>query len=185
MILAQETACNQVAAFAGLWIEITRVEQALARSKFSGHDVPFATKRDVSASNVPLGALGSALAQVCGHGKRHEGCNSFFFGSPISTIIPYTHRKEEHIMRQRQIALSTIGLIAGTRAALGVGLGLLLANRFTPEQRRAAGWALVAIGAITTIPLVAEVLGSAQPTASDSDLEVHRTPLGPYVSTSG
>jgi hypothetical protein len=63
-------------------------------------------------------------------------------------------------MIEREVALPTIGLIAGTRAALGVGIGLLLADRLTPEQRRAAGWALVAIGALTTIPLVVQVLGS-------------------------
>src|SRR5437867_2785824 len=63
------------------------------------------------------------------------------------------------IMRERQINLPTIGLIAGTRVALGIGLGLILADRFSLEQRRAAGWALVAVGALTTIPLVAEVLG--------------------------
>jgi hypothetical protein len=42
-------------------------------------------------------------------------------------------------MRERQVTLPTIALIAGTRAALGVGLGLLLAGRLSPEQRRAAG----------------------------------------------
>jgi hypothetical protein len=38
-------------------------------------------------------------------------------------------------MLERQVSLPTIGLIAGTRVALG----LLLADRFTDEQRRAAG----------------------------------------------
>lgn len=63
-------------------------------------------------------------------------------------------------MIEREVALPTIGLIAGTRAALGVGIGLLLADRLTPEQRRAAGWALVTLGTLTTIPLVAQVLDS-------------------------
>ena len=34
-------------------------------------------------------------------------------------------------MRERQVTFPTIALIAGTRVALGVGLGLLLASRLT------------------------------------------------------
>ena len=62
-------------------------------------------------------------------------------------------------MREISIPLPEIGLIAGTRMALGIGIGLLVADRLSREQRQAAGWALVAIGALTTIPLVADVLG--------------------------
>jgi hypothetical protein len=62
-------------------------------------------------------------------------------------------------MREVHLPLPELGLIAGTRVALGVGVGLLLAGRLSPQQRGAAGWALVAIGALTTIPLVADVLG--------------------------
>ena len=42
-------------------------------------------------------------------------------------------------MRETHVKLPTIGLIAGTRVALGIGIGLLLAERLTPEQRQAAG----------------------------------------------
>ncbi len=48
-------------------------------------------------------------------------------------------------------------LIAGTRAALGVGIGLLVASKFTREQRRAAGMALVGFGGLTTIPLLMDI----------------------------
>jgi hypothetical protein len=61
-------------------------------------------------------------------------------------------------MIERQISLPTVGLIAGTRVALGIGIGLLLADRVTSERREACGWTLLAIGAITTIPLALEVL---------------------------
>jgi hypothetical protein len=44
-------------------------------------------------------------------------------------------------------------LIAGTRVALGIGIGLLLSNRFNKDQRNAAGWALVGVGILTTIPI--------------------------------
>jgi hypothetical protein len=43
--------------------------------------------------------------------------------------------------------------------ALGIGLGLLLADRLPDSQRKAVGWTLLTIGAVITIPLVFEVLG--------------------------
>jgi hypothetical protein len=93
-------------------------------------------------------------------------------------------RTEEAIMRERHVKLPTIGLIAGTRVALGIGIGLLLADQLTPEQRRAAGWTLLALGALTTIPLAMEVLGEGQADGQD-DLRVRRNPVSPYVTASG
>jgi len=60
-------------------------------------------------------------------------------------------------MVTREITLPRLALIAGTRAALGAGAGLLLADRLSPEQRRAAGWTLLAVGVLTTVPLAADV----------------------------
>lgn len=65
-------------------------------------------------------------------------------------------------MHEHRITLPELALIGGTRAALGAGLGLLLANRLNRDQRMAAGWALVAVGALSTIPLAIEVLGKDQ-----------------------
>jgi hypothetical protein len=62
-------------------------------------------------------------------------------------------------MRETRVTLPELALIAGTRAGLGAGLGLLLADRLTNDQRKAVGWTLVLIGAISTIPLAFEVLG--------------------------
>jgi 4-amino-4-deoxy-L-arabinose transferase-like glycosyltransferase len=42
--------------------------------------------------------------------------------------------------------------------ALGAGVALLLADRLSREQRRAVGWSLLAVGALTTIPLAAKVV---------------------------
>ena len=62
-------------------------------------------------------------------------------------------------MRETHLTLPELGLIAGTRGAAGAGLGLLLADRLSHEQRRAVGWTLLLVGALTTIPLAIEVLG--------------------------
>lgn len=57
-----------------------------------------------------------------------------------------------------ELDLPEIGLIAATRGILGAGIGLLLADRLNPDQRKAAGWTLLAVGAVTTVPLVMQVL---------------------------
>ena len=58
-----------------------------------------------------------------------------------------------------EITLPELALVAGTRAMLGAGLGLLLADKLSKRQRRGPGWALFAVGAFSTIPLAARVLG--------------------------
>jgi len=62
-------------------------------------------------------------------------------------------------MRETRITLPELALIAGTRAALGAGLGLLLADRLPDGQRRAVGWTLLLVGAFSTVPLAFEVFG--------------------------
>ena len=62
-------------------------------------------------------------------------------------------------MRQRQLTLAEIMLIAGTRVALGVGIGLLLSGKLGHSERKAAGLALTFVGALTTVPIALNVLG--------------------------
>jgi len=56
-----------------------------------------------------------------------------------------------------------LAFVVVTRAALGVGIGLLLAGRIPVERRQRIGRALVAIGAATTIPAALSVLSSRKP----------------------
>lgn len=63
-------------------------------------------------------------------------------------------------MQKYPVTLSEIAVIAGTRAAAGAGVGLLLADRIDPRHRRAVGWTLVAVGALSTLPLILRVLRS-------------------------
>jgi len=63
-------------------------------------------------------------------------------------------------MKKHDVTIPEIGLIAVTRVMLGAGVGLLLSDKLAPEQRRAVGWTLVAVGVLTTFPLALEVLGS-------------------------
>jgi hypothetical protein len=52
-----------------------------------------------------------------------------------------------------ELRLPELALLAGTRGMLGAGVGLLLADKLRLDQRESIGWTLVAIGALTTIPL--------------------------------
>ena len=64
-------------------------------------------------------------------------------------------------MTRTPLSVPEISLIAGTRAALGAGIALLLADRFkNTDQRRAVGWTLIAVGAITTIPIAIQIIRS-------------------------
>jgi len=62
-------------------------------------------------------------------------------------------------MMERKLTISELMLIAGTRVALGAGIGLLLSTRLNNDQRKAAGFALVLVGGLTTIPLALGVIG--------------------------
>lgn len=62
-------------------------------------------------------------------------------------------------MKERRLTLPEIGLIGGTRGLLGAGVALLLADRLNDDQRKAVGWTLLLVGAISTIPLAINVLG--------------------------
>jgi hypothetical protein len=62
-------------------------------------------------------------------------------------------------VEEHPLTIPEIMLIGGTRVALGAGLALLLTDRLNPEQRRAVGWTLFLVGAVSTVPLALNVLG--------------------------
>jgi hypothetical protein len=66
-------------------------------------------------------------------------------------------------MTSRIVTLPELGIIAGTRVAMGVGIGLLLADHFLPTRKRTIAWTLITVGVLTTIPLAAAVLLSHDP----------------------
>ena len=62
-------------------------------------------------------------------------------------------------MKERNLTIAEIMLIAGTRVALGAGIGLLISSKLSKEQSKAAGLALALVGGLTTIPLALGVIG--------------------------
>jgi hypothetical protein len=72
-------------------------------------------------------------------------------------------------MQERTLTLPEIGLIAATRVALGVGIGLLLGDKLEPDTRKGAACALLLVGALSTIPIVVGIL--TRPDASRDPAE--------------
>jgi hypothetical protein len=70
-------------------------------------------------------------------------------------------------MQKRKLTIAEIILIAGTRVALGAGIGLLLSHKLNDDQRKAAGLALAIVGGLTTIPLALGVLGKESESATE------------------
>ena len=63
-------------------------------------------------------------------------------------------------MKSVFLDLPTFGFIVSTRAALGVGIGLLLSERLPARRRRAIGTTLIAVGAASTVPAAISVFRS-------------------------
>ena len=61
-------------------------------------------------------------------------------------------------MTEKTLSIPEIAQLAGTRVVLGVGIGLILADKLNGPQRRSVGWTLLAIEALSTIPIAANVL---------------------------
>jgi hypothetical protein len=61
-------------------------------------------------------------------------------------------------MKPKRLTVPELALMAGTRVALGIGVGLLIADKIPRDTRRGAACALLLVGALSTIPLVAGIL---------------------------
>jgi hypothetical protein len=83
-------------------------------------------------------------------------------------------------MRETRITMPELALIAGTRGMLGAGLGLLLADHLAEPQRKAVGWTLVLVGALTTVPLVFEVLGNSRSAGRSNQPQFRRVASPAY-----
>jgi len=61
-------------------------------------------------------------------------------------------------MKPVVLTTSSFAFIVATRAALGMGVGLLASTRVSADRRRRVGAALVALGVATTIPAVMQLI---------------------------
>jgi hypothetical protein len=72
--------------------------------------------------------------------------------------LSFEHSSTEVSMKDVILNLPTFGFIVSTRAALGVGIGLLVSERLSAQRRRAIGAMLIAVGAATTVPAAMSVI---------------------------
>jgi hypothetical protein len=76
-------------------------------------------------------------------------------------VLAHRNSNRRIFVRERAVTIPELILIGGTRVALGVGVGLLIGDKLSRDARRGAGWALLVIGALSTIPLAVGVLGKS------------------------
>jgi hypothetical protein len=62
-------------------------------------------------------------------------------------------------MKKLDLTFPQLLFVVGTRAILGLGAGLLLADRLPKTARKPVGLTLAALGILTTIPAAITVLG--------------------------
>jgi hypothetical protein len=60
-------------------------------------------------------------------------------------------------MKRAELTRPELGLFAATRAMLGAGVGLLVADKLDEDQRKVIGWTLFLMGAVSTVPLVKDI----------------------------
>ena len=60
-------------------------------------------------------------------------------------------------MKPRTLTIPELALLAGTRVALGIGVGLMIAEKIPRDTRKGAACALLLVGALSTIPIVAAI----------------------------
>jgi hypothetical protein len=63
------------------------------------------------------------------------------------------------VVKEIQLSRPELAFIIATRAMLGAGIALLLADRLTAERRKAVGATLAVVGLLTTIPAVCAIFG--------------------------
>lgn len=62
------------------------------------------------------------------------------------------------MLRITNVPFPELALVAITRAFLGAGIALLVADRIETRPRRSIGFVLASVGAIATIPLLIDIL---------------------------
>ena len=65
-------------------------------------------------------------------------------------------------MKEIQLTRPEFAFIIATRAMIGAGIALLIADRLSVEQRKAVGVTLTLVGLFTTIPAAWAIFGKRE-----------------------
>ena len=82
-------------------------------------------------------------------------------------------------MRQTTVRVPDLMLLVGTRVALGVGIGLLVATRLDERARKGAGVALLIVGALTTVPILLNLRAGSEGMLGSETAAPLRGSMGP------
>ena len=72
-------------------------------------------------------------------------------------------------MKQATLPIPELGVIAATRGMLAAGAALLVAEKIPVARRKKIGWPLFAIGVLTTIPLMIDVVRRVKANSNNSE----------------
>ena len=62
-------------------------------------------------------------------------------------------------MKKFDVSVPEVAFVAATRGMVGAGVGLLLSDFIPRDTRKVVGWTLLAIGALTTVPIALTLIG--------------------------
>jgi hypothetical protein len=82
-------------------------------------------------------------------------------------------------MKVYSVTVPEVAIVAATRGVAGAGIGLLVADFLRRDTRRTLGWTLLAIGALTTIPIAMALFGKREasvPNDARSEPALHVDP---------
>ena len=85
-------------------------------------------------------------------------------------------------MRQATLTIPEVGLIAATRGMAGAGAALLIADKLTPRKKKMLGWPLFLVGALSTIPIVLDVMRKSTCNTAEMARPPDEAGPGPIIS---
>ena len=62
-------------------------------------------------------------------------------------------------MNTYRVTAPEMAIVAATRGMAGLGAGLLISSLLAPNTRHTLGWTLLAIGAVSTVPILMALTG--------------------------
>jgi len=79
----------------------------------------------------------------------------------LSAPVQPRHRELEARVQDLNVTIPELVAVALTRGLGGGGIGLMVSEYLMPRERRTVGWSLLALGALSTIPLGMRILPRA------------------------
>ena len=70
-------------------------------------------------------------------------------------------------MQSKTLTIPEIAIIGATRAVIGFGAGLLLADKLKSGRRKSLGWALFVSGLASTIPIAMRLFNKKEGIAAN------------------